>query len=734
MRPFKYIYIFRMSMKKEETKIELLSPAGSFEGFLAALSGGADAIYLAGREFGARAYAQNFDSEELIKAIDIAHLYSRKVYLTVNTLIKDKEVEALYEFIKPLYIAGLDGVIVQDLGVVKMFREFFPALSVHASTQMCVCSAEGVKYLKAQGVKRVIPARELSLAELKAIKDETGVEVECFVHGSMCYSYSGQCLMSSFLGGRSGNRGRCAGPCRQPYSVLDENRNEVAPEQYILSMKDMCTLQYIPEMIEAGIDSFKIEGRMKDPSYTYVVTSIYRKYIDKYLQTGNKVLKVERSDFEMLTGSYLRNEVQTGYMFKHNGPELLTLTKGGYNGDRAQVEIPNIKKTELSGKCTLVKGGAAKLSITVPWKNRSVTIEVKGEICQEAVNAPVSAEDIKKQIMKTGDTPFEFKYLEIVMDEPVFISVKAIKELRRAGINKVQEMLLSGYARRFNSANAYQAKPFQENVEAPKTSLSALCETKDQLMAVYERQNSIDTVYIESDLFIADDFVMPKFRAGIKKYVALPYIFRLNSVRMITRVLNGCDLESVSGFLVRNTDELNFVKENYPDMEIISDYNFYSFNSYAIESFVEAGIKMSCRPLELSHHEMKEFAFMEELVIYGHMPMMISAGCIRKNTAECIGDGRHMNYLKDRMGAKFPVVETCEFCYNRILNSVPTSLHADISYVRELSPACLRLQFSVETAKETKDIIDFYESLLRDERKPLPFGEFTRGHFKKSAL
>ena len=717
-------------MEKKKETVELLSPAGSFEGFLAALSGGADAIYLAGKQFGARAYADNLDEEELLKAIDIAHLYGRKLYLTVNTLVKSRELEALHAFLSPLYLRGLDGVIVQDIGVVEMIHHSFPRMAVHASTQMCVCGATAANYLKELGVKRVIPARELSLKEIKALKDESGLEVECFIHGSMCYCYSGQCFMSSYLGGRSGNRGRCAGPCRLPYSAYDHDGNKVVDSEYLLSMKDMCGIQYIPELIEAGVDSFKIEGRMKSPEYTYLITSIYRKYIDLYLENGRKGFGIKKEDYNQLVSSYLRKDVQSGYFFKHNGKDMITIEKGGYNGDREDVEIPNIKKTKITGQCRLSLNEPARLTIFAKWKNSTVKIDVTGETCEAAKSSPINADDVAALIKKTGDTPFEFEKLDVVIDGDIFLGVKAVKDLRRKGIAKLQEMLLSGYIRRSNQIEKISEYELNENVEKPY--MTALAETSEQLKAIYSRSDRIKRVYVESDLFFSDEFIMPD--GNIEIYIAFPYVLRLNSRKMLERVCANAKLDFVQGVLVRNYDSFYLAKKLFEDKKIITDFNLYSYNQiadYTLKSTTNVGTTF---PLELNYHEIKERQNASELLIYGHIPMMVSANCIQKTTAECIGEGRHLQYISDRYNVKFPVIENCEYCYNRILNSVPLSLHADLEQIREIMAQSLRLQFSIENYEECVEIIDFYTGLLDGSRGKLPFEEFTRGHFKKSVL
>ena len=263
-------------------KHELLAPAGSLDICKAVIHAGADAVYLGGSKYGARAFAQNFSESEVLEALDFAHLYGRRIMLTVNTLLKNREMgRKLYEYLKPFYEHGLDAVIVQDYGVFQFVRKYFPELPVHASTQMSVANVQGARFLQKQGAARIVTARELSLPEIRRIYDETGVEIESFIHGALCYCYSGQCLMSSLFGGRSGNRGRCAQPCRLSYQVTDETGKVYhRKEKYPLSPKDLCAVELLPQLCEAGIYSFKIEGRMKSLEYAAGVTGIYRKYLD----------------------------------------------------------------------------------------------------------------------------------------------------------------------------------------------------------------------------------------------------------------------------------------------------------------------------------------------------------------------------------------------------------------------------------------------------------------------
>lgn len=419
------------------TKVELLAPAGSYKSFIGALNAGADAFYLAGNRFGARAYADNFTDEELLDVIKTAHLFGKKVYLTVNTLVKEKEKKDIIPFLQPLSDAGLDGVIVQDLGVLNIIKNNFPALPIHASTQMSITGEYATRLLQANGVRRIVPARELSLKEIKHIKDTTGVEIESFIHGAMCYSYSGMCLFSSILGGRSGNRGRCAQPCRLEYGRHGQSK------VYPLSMKDMCTISMIPKLIENGIDSFKIEGRMKKPEYAAGVTSIYRKYIDKYY--AGESTEVSDEDMRFLTNLYIRAERSEGYYNKHNGKDMITLSKPGYSGADDEV-LEFIIKEYIDNKPTIPINIDAKFKLNVPavvaMKYKDITVSAVGNIVAEAVNAPMDEEKIKKQLIKLGDTFFDCNSISIDCDDDIFFSIKELNELRRDCALKLKEEII----------------------------------------------------------------------------------------------------------------------------------------------------------------------------------------------------------------------------------------------------------------------------------------------------
>ena len=390
-------------MRKED--LELLAPAGSYEGFEAALGAGADAVYVGGSAFGARAYAKNFEEEELLRAIDTAHVYGKKLYLTVNTLFKNRELtEQLYEYLLPYYREGLDAVIVQDMGAFAAIREMFPGLHLHASTQMTVTGPEGMKFLEEQGAARVVTARELSLEEIQRMHEASPIEIESFIHGALCYSYSGQCLMSSILGGRSGNRGRCAQPCRLPYeTALCGKRYDGKKDLCPLSLKDISTIEILPQILDAG------------------VTSVYRKYLDRLFEKGADHYRVEEKDKKYLLDLFNRGGSCRGYYEQQNGPSMMAFTNEKKTGD-VTVSLKK-KKEKIQGNLILFPGSPAILDLSCRGIHAS---GVAGEV-QYAQNQPLTEERVRVQMEKLGNTPFEWDRLDIQMDENIFIPMKTLK-------------------------------------------------------------------------------------------------------------------------------------------------------------------------------------------------------------------------------------------------------------------------------------------------------------------
>lgn len=718
-------------------KVELLAPAGNYESFLGAIHAGADAVYLGGQKFGARAYAGNFAEDELCQAIEYAHLFDRKVYLTLNTLVKENEFSELYEYLLPYYEKGLDGIIVQDMGVFKFIKEVFPKLPLHISTQAMVTGNYGANFLKEQGASRIVPARELSLAEIIKIKEKVDIELETFIHGAMCYCYSGQCLFSSIVGGRSGNRGRCAQPCRLPYKIMSNGKQYFKKETYPLSLKDMCTLYDVPKLIEAGIDSFKIEGRMKKPEYVAGVTSIYRKYIDLYYKNPKEFI-VSKKDIELLSHLYIRSEIQNGYYFKHNGKEMITLNSPTYSGSDEQIlnEIRNTYlKNDLKIKIEMYLYCHALERLSLKVKYQDKTIEVFGTTVELAKSSPLGEEDLEDRIRKTGNTCFDVIKSEVDLHGNCFVPIKEINSLRRKALDELKDAILKQNIDRVNKVEDSEFKSSEENnmMNIPKTGFSILVSTKQQLEGCKRYLHSIERLYIDSEVCLDHHVDLHSIESETEIFLTLPYVIREENQKYFKLLKKFLTSHKITGFLVRNVEELGWLRTMEDmDFQVAFDASLYIFNHQAIKFYQdvfnrkEKNITLTF-PYELNVLEKRKLKGFEnasyEQIIYGHIPMMITANCLKKTTGHC-GDGNNQIFLVDRYQHSFPVDTVCELCYNVIWNCIPLSLH---SKVDSYSDVMKRIMFTVESAREVEQILSYYFN----NGKNFPVKDYTTGHEKR---
>ncbi|MFR6139723.1 MAG: peptidase U32 family protein [Dorea longicatena] len=708
--------------------VEILAPAGSMECLRAAVAAGADAIYLGGTKFGARAYAQNLSEEDLVQAIEYVHIHGRKIYMTVNTLLKDRELNELYAYLLPYYKAGLDGVIVQDIGAVKFIGEYFPEMPVHASTQMTITNTLGADFLKRYGITRVVPARELSLKEIRDMKKQTGLEMECFVHGALCYCYSGQCLLSSMIGGRSGNRGQCAQPCRLPYQTEGKKPAD------LMSLKDLCTIDILPELIDAGIDSFKIEGRMKQPEYVYTVVKMYRKYADQYLKLqkegkGKSSYHVSEADKRELLATYQRRGYCEGYYYQHNGKDMVSLKrpKNGRDGSAEEKPWQNIKVQEkINGILTLSVGNRAKLKVSCG----DVTVECIGQEVQAAQKQPLDPARIEKQMRKTGNTEFTFDNLEILIEGNVFLPMQALNELRREGIEELTEQIQMQYRREeagcgMKTATAgfdSDADGVTETAGKKECCISASVQNKAQLDTAVN--SKIRYIYLEEDVeFERED--------GVQYFLAMPYIFRENTIKRYEKMYTEIE-KKYDGILIRNWESYAWLKRHEYQKEIRSDYNLYIFNRKTKEELRRLGIARGTASVELNDRELARIGIEEQVFIaYGYQPVMISAGCIQKTSASCDGKGGVLS-ISDRYQKKFAVRRYCRDCYNVMYNSAPLFLADKAEEVHALAPAELRLDFTTESSGQVKEICHAYTLAFEKGCKTEPpMQDYTRGHFKR---
>lgn len=733
----------------DKRQVELLAPAGSYESMTAAVCAGADAVYIGGSRFGARAYANNLDEEAMLRAIDYVHLHGRRLYMTVNTLMKERELEGLFDYLNPYYMQGLDAAIVQDLGVFSYLKEHFPGLHLHASTQMTITGAYGAKLLKELGASRVVTARELSLEEIREIKEQADVEIESFVHGALCYCYSGQCLMSSLIGGRSGNRGRCAQTCRLPYEVKQGGKTlNKKDEKYVLSLKDLCTLDLIPDMLEAGIYSLKIEGRMKSPRYTAGVVSVYRKYVDRYLEYGREGYRVEEADKRLLLDLFDRGGFSDGYYQNHNGRHMVALKekpafREGNQGlfdylDKTYVE--GERQEPVKGMVSLREGEPVALSLAVSGlgkeePEREIRVAVTGQEAQTALNQPITKEKLLKQMGKTGGTPFVFETLEAEMSGSPFLPVQALNELRRQGLKALEDAVLGQYRRESGTAEPEKIGSEERQRETGRSCrLTAQTEREDvarELLTIPE----ISRIYLDSCGIGAErweELAAACKAAGKECYLSLPQIFRKEAREYFRREREAFLAAGFDGCLIRSAEELLFLREEYSwKGRLIFDSSLYTFNRKAQETMIRLGADELTYPLELNSGELGALDGLgEELVVYGNLPVMVSAQCIRRTVSGC--DHRpEVVRLKDRLGKEFPVRNCCRFCYNIIYNTSPLSLLGQERQVERLGPAGLRLQFTLEEPREAGQIARaFADSFLHGRVVSLP-GSFTRGHFKR---
>ena len=748
---------------KEKKRAELLAPAGSFASLKAAVAAGADAVYMGGARFGARAYAQNADQDEMIAAIEYAHLHGCRLYMTVNTLFKENELGELYKYLLPYYKAGLDGVIVQDLGALSFIREHFPGIELHASTQMTITSVYGAKELKRLGCCRVVPAREVSLEEIRRIYDETGMDIETFVHGALCYCYSGQCLMSSLIGGRSGNRGRCAQPCRLPYRVYgQENGTAVNKEDQkcVLSMKDLCTLDILPQILEAGVFSLKIEGRMKSPRYTAGVVRIYRKYLDRYLEYGSERYYVEPEDKKELLDLFDRGGFTSGYYTRHNGRDMIALKeKPEFREtnkelfdflDREYVETE--KKEPVEGYAYLAEGLPSVLTLTCG----DISVTVSGQEPQAAKNQPMTREKVIHQLGKTGATAFEFTELEAEVCGALFLPVQTLNELRREGFEALTEAIQNQWRRKAPEAGEVQngadsgekssraagcAGPVPDESAGKRPMyLTVSAETGDQLsaaLAVPEvRRICLDASSFQPERWA--EFVQLIHQAGKECYLTLPHIFRTHAIGFFRTYRSCLEQAGFDGLLIRAFEEIQWMREEQISLSASFDASVYAWNHGAVHTLKEEQAAFITAPWELNSRELEPVfeacrreGLPAELIVYGRAPMMVSAQCITKTVKGC-SKCPSLLWMKDRTGARLPVQNHCAFCYNTILNPLPVSLHGCADSVKRLAPEGLRLCFTIETGEETKAVLNaFAAEFIRGENAEPPFTEFTRGHFRR---
>ena len=780
---------------------ELLSPAGSMQSAVAAINAGADAIYVGGKNFSARNSAQNFTDEELEQLIDYAAIRGVKIYIAVNTLYKDAEIPLAADFVCKMHAAGANAFILQDIGLAYILRNHLPDIEIHASTQMTSHSTYGAKYMESMGFARVVLARELSLAEIAEIRNSTNIGLETFVHGALCYAYSGQCLMSSLIGGRSGNRGRCSQICRTKFDLL--KNGEATKSGYLLSPKDINTLDILADISSAGVASLKIEGRMKSPEYVYLVTSAYRRMLD-----GGHVNDDARQNLLQIFnrgGSFSQ-----GYYNSFSSPDMMSIVTPKSSGARVGTVISAQKGSciikfstpMLPGDgieiwtadgnhagCGISKAVSANTSahfaiqgnisagnpvyksfdkaladntkkeMAIAARKQKVLCEVEalrgkqfclklslgglcvttyGNVVQEAKNAPVSRDEILAQLAKTGSTPFEFEFTKANIAKNIFIGKAELNQMRRSSLEALENEVFRNIKKPFALLpleNESGEKMLQTGEPGPalRVQISGI----DHLPIVLTPD--IGRVYVP---FTKELLGLPKQSTEI--FIALPQICRNEAEKELAALLPLFEESNIDGYLVSTYGQLEMLKSMQTAKQIMLNYTFNIFNSYAMAAFDDLNVTLS---QELNINEISGMASRNfELIAYGRQILMSTHNCPAglydtpsKRGKFCPRRHSADNYtLRDKIGVIFPILRDCDHCISHILNSKTLDTAPKFDALKSTGASSFRLIFTNENPAAISKTIGRYKDALggkplkdhvraEDRAQDVTYGHYFRG-------
>ena len=667
---------------------ELLSPAGSLEAFEAAIDGGADAIYVGGASFNARANAKNFSEEEMREAVKLAHLYGVKVYQTINIMIHGRETAELLRAAEISAEIGVDAFIVSDLGAARLIHSHLPEMELHGSTQMSIHNAAGARLLADYGFSRIVPARELSKKDIQTLVDENPLEVEIFIHGAMCVSHSGQCLFSSLVGGRSGNRGLCAQPCRLPYA----SANCRVGDKYPLSLKDMSLCGHVREIIGSGVSSLKIEGRMKSPEYVRGVTKIWRRLLD-----GGRDATAE--DIKELSDLFSRGGFSDGYYTETVGRKMLGVrSEEDKQASRDSEKFNKItKKMPLAMSVAIKNGENSRLTVNSNGK----TASAEGEIPQTAINAPIDEATVKKCMSKLGDSCFTLESICIELDSGLMMPISQLNALRRAAISALEDEMTRVSPQKIGDGEISMPE------KTAKTRRVGRFLRAEQISE--SAREFFDLVFLPLDGFDtdADGFVMP------------PVIFDSERERAERLVESACE-RGARYAIVTNFGQIELLKRIAPEIELIADFRFNIGNSYSLGFFEDMGFESVVLSAELTLPQIRDIKGAKAAIVYGRIPLMTLEKCVIK---ELYGDKRGCEVcsrgkaeMKDRRGFVFPVVRENPH-RNIVLNSLPTQMSDRENELLAAGVTDRHFLFTTESAREIDRVIEDYKHHRTPEGK-----------------
>ncbi len=672
--------------------MEILAPAGSFPALEAAVNYGADAIYVGGQRFSARKSAQNFSDSELLSAVDYCHARGVKLYVCCNTLMKETELNEVMDFIRYCYKIGVDALIVQDLGLFSRVREELPEMPLHASTQMTVTDSKGVNTLEKMGAKRVVLARELSKKELLSISKNTKAELEVFVHGALCISYSGQCLMSSILGTRSGNRGGCAQPCRLPYTLLKDGK-PVTERGALLCPKDLCLADYIKELSDMGIASLKIEGRMKSPEYVAMVTRVYKK-----ASQGD----ISQKEIEDMLKFFSRGGSYSGYYHGCGYGEMMD-TSGD---NKIATNLPELEKMTKKTPVSLYFEARAgeNLCLTMATETGE-TVTVYGDRCELAHTKATDKSRMEEQLVKLGETPFAAETVEIITSGDCAVSIKSINALRREAAEKLELSICENYRRSLPEEISTQDASY---TNATQPELCVEVSTKAQLEAAIDA--GISRIYLPETL---------------KDYAHLvpEPVLLCPPVAGEGAEVDGKNFDKVC---IQNIGQL----EAFSGKELSASHRLNLTNARTAEFLSAKGVQRMVVSPELN---MKGIAALRkhtdahlEVIGYGRLPLMLMKNCVIKSAYGCHCEAGSFALL-DRKNEVFPILPTR--CGNVIYNAKPLYMADRMEELKALNIDGIRLLFTDENYEKSQKIIFEYREALAGKNVKAPDGDFTRGHF-----
>lgn len=664
-----------MENEKQIKKPELLCPAGSSAALAAAIEGGADAIYLGGVAFNARIHAKNFTHDELRDGISLAHAYGAKVYVTANTLIYDKELDEFLRAAEDAYLCGADALIVADLGAAAQVRSRIP-IDLHASTQVSGHNVEAAKRLAELGFSRMVCAREMSREDLSYFVKHSPIEAEVFVHGALCVCHSGQCLFSSLVGGRSGNRGECAQPCRLPFATKKGVR-------YPLSLKDLSLARHIPELCEMGIASFKIEGRMKSPEYVRDVARIWRRLIDENRGADDR-------DMAELAAVFSRGGLTDGYYTRSIGRSMLgvrseqdkQISRSLESFDKITRKIPIELKAEIRA------GLPSSLSV-LTWGDDKVT--VTGEIPQTARTAPLDGESVKRCLTKLGNTPYVAESIQVELDEGLMLPISSLNALRRSAIDELMQ-------RHEPKRNTDDFSPLKRNRPNDSRGRERTAVFYDPRCIPVEAHEFFDLLFVPLDRY-----------DGSTRGVLLPAVIYDSERKAVESMLKIAVEQGATYALVSNLGQISLASEF--GLTVYGDFRLNTTNQEAAALWETQKIERLILSPELTLPQMRDVGGATSAIVYGRVPLMVTEKCVGKEISDCKQCEQGNVMLTDRRRVSFPVLREWEH-RSLIVNSVPIWMadRADVLARHKLSAH--HFIFTVESKREIAEVIRAYQKQL----------------------